>query len=193
MPARLKTISIADSMLRGGSPMYAGFEYESIPLANIFLDAKNPRIVTQTKLNSQKEILKYLFEHENLEGFIKKIATEGKNQGAERPYVVKTGGTYTVVEGNTRIAAYKILTGLLSAPKNYAASIPQISEKAKGSLLMVDCSIAPNRDALLPIRAHQLALEVADPVRAKAVAQPELGLRPAQRRVLSQIRSSHIR
>ena len=134
--------------------MYAGFKYHGIPLANISLDARNPRIVTQKTLSLQKDILRYLFEHEDLEAFIKKIAAEGKNQGAERPYVIKTGSHYTVVEGNTRIAAYKVLTGLLTAPNDFAASVPHISDKAKGSLLDVDCSIAPNRDALLPIMAN---------------------------------------
>lgn len=134
--------------------MYGTFKYNSIPLAKIFLDAKNPRIVTQKKLSTQNEILKYLFEHEDLELFIRKIATEGKNQGAERPYVVKVGDKYTVVEGNTRIAAYKVLTGLLTPPHGYASSVPNIAEKAKGALLDVDCSIAPSRDALLPIMAN---------------------------------------
>jgi len=92
--------------------MYSGFKYESIPLKDIALDDRNPRIVTQAKLSSHDERLAYLFEYEDLERFIKKISSEGKNVGAERPYVVKTGSRYTVIEGNTRIAAYKVLTGL---------------------------------------------------------------------------------
>ena len=54
--------------------MYSGFKYDSIPLRDIILDDRNPRIVTQTKLSSQAEILAYLFKHEDLEAFIKKIA-----------------------------------------------------------------------------------------------------------------------
>jgi hypothetical protein len=124
-----------------------------LPLKDIALDERNPRIVTQVKLSSQQEILGYLFEHEDLESFIKKIASEGKNQGAERPYVVKTSSSYTVIEGNTRIAAYKILTGVLTPPKEFAVSVTGISKAFKSSLLSVDCSIAPSRDALLPIMA----------------------------------------
>lgn len=135
-----------------GQKMYASFKYDSIPLKDIVLDDKNPRIVTQVKLSSQPEILQYLYEHEDLDGFIKKIVAEGKNPGAERPYVVKDKQTYTVIEGNTRIAAYKILTGLLKPPAEYGAA-PHISPKTKAALLSIDCSIAPNRDALLPIMA----------------------------------------
>lgn len=134
--------------------MYSKFKYEPVALKDIVLDDRNPRIVTQTKLSNQAEILEYLFEHEDLADFIKKIAAEGKNHGAERPYVIKSGPDYTVIEGNTRIAAYKLLTGTMSAPKDYATAIPQISDDVKASMLMVDCSIAPDRDALLPIVAN---------------------------------------
>lgn len=133
--------------------MFSKFEFEPVELKDIVLDDRNPRIVTQAKLSTQAKILEYLFEHEDLASFIKKIAAEGKNHGAERPYVIKSGPNYTVIEGNTRIAAYKLLTGIMAAPKDYATSIPQISDDVKDSMLMVDCSIAPNRDALLPIVA----------------------------------------
>lgn len=135
--------------------MFSGFKYESVPLADISLDDRNPRIVTQAKLASQQEILGYLIEYAELEIFIKKIATEGKNQGAERPYVVKgKGNSYTVIEGNTRIAAYKVLTGLLVPPKAFGISVPSISKAFKTSLQSIDCSVAPSREALLPIMAN---------------------------------------
>jgi hypothetical protein len=132
--------------------MFSTFQYETIALGNIDLDDRNPRIVTQTKLTDQDEILAYLYEHEELDTFIKKIVHEGKNRGAERPYVVSEGKKYIVVEGNTRIAAYKVLTGLLNPPKHQPAA-PPISDAVKASLASVDCSIAPSRDALLPIMA----------------------------------------
>jgi hypothetical protein len=131
--------------------MYAGFKYASLPLKDIELDERNPRIVSQKQLSNQNEILAYLYENEELEAFIKKIASEGKNFGAERPYVVKKGTGYIVIEGNTRVAAYKVLTGLIKPPQDY--SVPHISDATKTSLLSVDCTVAPNRDALMPIMA----------------------------------------
>jgi hypothetical protein len=140
-------------MLRGGKRgMFASFKYGSIPLKDIALDERNPRIVTPARLKSQAEILQYLYEHEGLEDFVKKIASEGKNIGAERPYVVKNNNEYVVVEGNNRIAAYKLLTGLLTPPSEYGPP-PHVSSDTKTALLSVDCSIAPTRDALLPIMA----------------------------------------
>lgn len=134
--------------------MYSDFKYEEIDLKNINLDPRNPRILAPEAPKSEDEILEYLFDYEDLEKFIKKIATEGKNKGAERPYIVQNGKNYIVIEGNTRIAAYKVLTGLLTAPKKYLASTPKISRTLKSSLLKVDCSIAPSRDALLPVMAN---------------------------------------
>lgn len=133
--------------------MFKNFKYESVALKDIILDDRNPRIVTQKKLTSQAKILEYLFEHEDLASFVNKIASEGKNHGAERPYIIKSGANYTVIEGNTRIAAYKLLTGHMSAPKDYVTSIPSVSQDIKDSMLMVDCSIAPSRDALMPLMA----------------------------------------
>lgn len=133
--------------------MFSKFQYEPLPLGNISLDDKNPRIVVQTPLTSQEAILAYLFEHEDLATFIRRIAHAGKNKGAERPYVVKKGTKYVVVEGNSRIAAYKVLAGLMKPPAAYGSQLPDVSDDLKSSLLVVDCTIAPNRDALLPIMA----------------------------------------
>lgn len=50
--------------------------------------------------------------------------------------------------------AYKLLTGLIAPPKEYAGTVSVISSAAKKALLSVDCGIAPNRDPLLPIMVN---------------------------------------
>jgi hypothetical protein len=134
--------------------MFADFKNSSISLGKIMLDDRNPRIVSQKILRSQTEILKYFFEHEKLEAFIKKIANEGLNPGAELPYVIKNGINYKVIEGNTRIAAYKLLARLINPPKGYENTIPLISNELNADLQKVECIIAPSRDSLLPIMAN---------------------------------------
>lgn len=133
--------------------MFAKFEYKKIPLAQIQLDTRNPRVVTLEPLETQVEIIAYFFEHEDLAGFIKKIAHEGRNVGAERPYLVQEGDGYTVIEGNTRIAAYKLLKKLEEPPTEYSDAVPAISSVLEQSLDEIECSIAPNRDTLRPIMA----------------------------------------
>lgn len=136
--------------------MYEKFKYERVALSLIRLDNRNPRIVTQERLATEGEILTYLFEYEDLASFIKTVAGEGRNPGAERPYVVKDGKGYVVIEGNTRIATYKLLTGQCSAPEPYTGSVPLVPQSMRDELVSVDVAIAPNRDALMTImaRAH---------------------------------------
>lgn len=133
--------------------MFKKFKYENVPLSQIRLDERNPRIVTADKLKTEDAIVEYFFEHENLLDFIKKIANQGKNPGAERPYIVKEGKGYVVIEGNTRIASYKVLTGELKPPAQYVGQIPNASKELISSLQSIDSSIAPSRDAMLPIMA----------------------------------------
>ena len=136
--------------------MYEKFKFDRVGLSLIDLDDKNPRIVTPQRLTSPEQILRYFFEHEDLSTFVKMIAVEGRNPGAERPYVIRSGKRYVVVEGNTRIATYKLLTGQLLAPEAYGSGLPHISDDRKEELLSVDVAIAPSRDALMGImaRAH---------------------------------------
>lgn len=136
--------------------MYEKFKFERIALSLIRLDDRNPRIVTPEKLSTQDEIIEYLFEHEELAAFIKTIVSEGRNPGAERPYVIRDGKAYVVIEGNTRIAAYKLLTGQLMPPDQYKSAVPSLDQSIKDELLSVDVAIAPSRDSLMTImaRAH---------------------------------------
>lgn len=134
--------------------MFKEFTFKAIALEDIQLDKRNPRIVTIEPLKSQDAIIEYMFAHEGLADFIAKIFLERKNEGAERPYVVKQDGHYVVIEGNTRIAAYKLLCGLLSPPPQYAARVPAIDAAFRASLMTVDCSVAPSREAMLPIMAN---------------------------------------
>ncbi|WP_156347002.1 hypothetical protein [Sphingomonas sp. Leaf33] len=133
--------------------MFDNFTYSSVPLEKIELDVRNPRLVTLKPLKTEVEIVDYMFAHERLGELLEKIASESRNVGAERPYVVKCGNRYTVIEGNRRIATYKLLTGLLKPAKQYQAKIPAITEESKSKLLNIECSIAPSRDDLLPIMA----------------------------------------
>lgn len=133
--------------------MFDEFQRKTINLEEISLDSQNPRIVTLEPLATEAEIIGYFFDHEGLADFTKKIAGEGLNPGAETPFVVKKGKHFVVVEGNTRIAAYKLLTGLAKPPADHIASVPAVAGKLKQSLLSVECAVAPDRESLLPIMA----------------------------------------
>ncbi|MEG9268027.1 hypothetical protein [Qipengyuania sp. Mu-71] len=138
--------------------MFSKFSYEQLPLASIDLDSQNPRLVGDADFTSETEIVDYLFEHEALADLISKIVAEGKNRGAEQPYVIKakSKNRYIVIEGNRRVASYKLLTGELTAPAEYADKVPDISDEFADTLRVVDVTIAPSRSSLDKIvaRAH---------------------------------------
>jgi hypothetical protein len=134
--------------------MFEEFSLADIPLDKISLDTRNPRLVTRKPLASQQEIIDYLFEHEELTTFLQKVVGEGRNPGAERPYVIESATGYVVVEGNTRIAAYKLLAGLESAPAKHKAKVPVAPASLKNRLETIECSVAPDRESLLPIMAN---------------------------------------
>ena len=134
--------------------MFENFSYESIPLGSIALDIRNPRLVTLKPLKNEAEIVDYMFAHERLSELLEKIASESRNVGAERPYVVKSGSGFTVIEGNRRIATYKLLAGLIKPSKKYQAKIPAIDGTLLDKLKTIECSVAPSRDDLLPIMAN---------------------------------------
>lgn len=135
--------------------MFSKFKYEQVPLSAISLDLQNPRIVSQKSLKNEDEVVEYLFEHEDLLDFIERVVSEGKNRGAELPYIVRAGkNKFTVIEGNTRIAAYKLLTGELNPPAAYAEDVPIASQELQDTLRLVDCSIAPSRASLDRIMAR---------------------------------------
>lgn len=134
--------------------MFKDFQYRSVPLSHIKLDSQNPRVISEKPLASERELLEYLYDNEDLAKFVQKISRETKNPAAERPYVVKEGDHYTVVEGNSRIAAYKVLTGQLDPPKDHDEPLPKMDADDIEQLLTVDVAIAPNRERLMPILAE---------------------------------------
>lgn len=134
--------------------MFDDFDVIELDIKTIKLDPLNPRLVNMPDTISEDGIIQFLFAHHDLAAFLQKLAREGHNPAAEIPYVVADGETYTVVEGNTRIAAYKLLTGVRTASADYASLVPRISKERQDKFQTIRCSLAPNRDALLPIMAN---------------------------------------
>jgi hypothetical protein len=129
------------------------FAIANIETKNIDLDLENPRIVGE-RASNQDEVLAYFFMHEKLSEMLAKIAANGVNPAAELPYLIRNGDRHTVIEGNTRMAAYKLLAGSLKAPKEYKHLVPNVSEAIKAACSKVRCAIAADRDELKPIQAE---------------------------------------
>jgi len=85
---------------------------QAIPLSKLRLDPENPRLPEQTKAKhpSQEQLLDMMVRRFSLEALGKSFADHGYFP-QEPMVVVRPGnGTYTVVEGNRRLAALSLLT-----------------------------------------------------------------------------------
>jgi hypothetical protein len=129
------------------------FSIEALDTNTIDLDYENPRIVGEPP-KSEEDIVSYLFQFEGLKDLIENIASGGVNQAAELPYVMRNGDRYIVIEGNTRMTAYRLLSGSLKAPPRFAGLVPKVSEEIVNQCKKVRCAIADNRDQLRRLQAE---------------------------------------
>lgn len=81
-----------------------------IPIDDIELDAKNPRIGLQSDINPgimDQEELKFYLERKNVVAFEKLKASIKENKGIVNPvWVLKEGNKYKILEGNTRLVIF---------------------------------------------------------------------------------------
>ncbi|NPE28627.1 ParB N-terminal domain-containing protein [Methanococcoides sp. SA1] len=84
-----------------------------IPIDDIELDAKNPRIGLQADMGSgpmDQEEIKFFLERKNVVAFEKLKASLKENKGIINPvWVMNIGQKYRILEGNTRLVIYQQL------------------------------------------------------------------------------------
>lgn len=128
--------------------MTDGWKTKPYSVANLHLDAKNPRLGRETLSRAPREIIQYLFEHDKAFEVASSIAIRGYFPN-EPLLVVEENGRHIVVEGNRRLAALKALRepGLLEG--SLERKVERISRQIKdlGAIAKVPITIAPNRRA----------------------------------------------
>jgi hypothetical protein len=119
--------------------------YKIIKVSSLRLDDRNPRLTRDGKYDSPRDIIQYLFEHEDTMQVAQSIATRGFFS-SEPLLAVKQENAFVVLEGNRRLAALKSLLNpdLLEGPSHRA--IEKLATKAAGrDLTSVPVVVAPNR------------------------------------------------
>lgn len=121
------------------------FETKTIPVGQLMLDTKNPR---HGELESQRAAIESLIASQRQKLVV--LANDILNNGLspiERLMVLKSKNGYTVVEGNRRLTAIKLLNNpALADGSPIAAAIKRLSSKGSAPS-QADCSIAPSRKA----------------------------------------------
>ena len=122
-------------------------EKRTIPVESLLLDVENPR---HERVQTQGQAIDAVIEDQGAK--LVRLATDVAEKGLspiDRMLVIKNRGkqTYTVVEGNRRITAVKLLRNPdLAAGSPFEKEFRELST-GKGVPSEVDCAIAPSRDA----------------------------------------------
>lgn len=117
-------------------------------VAGLHLDPKNPRLGRETEARTPRDIIQYLFEHDDAIEIAESIATRGYFPN-EPLLAVKEGGRLVVIEGNRRLAALKALRepGLLEGSYGRQAERASRRLATSTSIAEVPVTVAPTRKA----------------------------------------------
>lgn len=133
-----------------------------INLNNLKFDAKNPRLPVRLQgITDENKVIDYMVKYGNIIELMLSIAETGYSDAEPLLVVKETDGTYTVVEGNRRLAALK----LLSKPeltKVRTQSIKDVISDAKNIPTEIPCILYPNREDVLDYLGYRHITGVKD-------------------------------
>jgi hypothetical protein len=122
---------------------------QDIAVADLLLDADNPRLPEDRQGTSQATLLRYLYDNSALDELVRSLADNGFFQ--HEPLIAVAGpgrGKYTALEGNRRLAALKILLGVPEAKEEEIE--PDLDEKPTkrrlDELAAVPCYVVADRE-----------------------------------------------
>jgi hypothetical protein len=125
--------------------MNSYWPYKVKKVSNLKLDHRNPRLTRDGKYDSPREIIQYLFEHEDTLQVAQSIATRGFFSN-EPLLAVKDGNAYVIVEGNRRLAALKVLLNPDLIDGSMRKALERLAARSTGrDLSNVPVIIAPSR------------------------------------------------
>ena len=111
-------------------------------------DVSNPRLPTRVKGAGQDEILSYLALKTNISGLMVSIGENGFFQGEAIVVMKEESGRFTVLEGNRRLTALKLLNRPELIPTT-AGSLRAIVESAKHKPDQLPAYVVPRREDAL--------------------------------------------
>jgi len=126
-----------------------------VPIEQLLLDAENPRFGGSTVDLDQEALLKELYGKYYLDDLLVSMARNG--YFSEEPLIGVPAGTdreekplYTVVEGNRRLTALRLLVFPTDREKLGARGIPEATEDVLDSLRQVPVKVYPTRTDVTP-------------------------------------------
>lgn len=130
---------------------YSKWPERSISVVTTLLDQRNPRIPPSDEPFTQRDLLAELVFHDKVYELARNIVTNGYYP-VESLIVIRVNNKLTVVEGNRRLAALKLLCAPEAAPEEFKARFTSLSNRIdKVTIKKVKVVISPNREAAAPI------------------------------------------
>jgi len=123
-------------------------EIAYIPLENLIFDPENPRLPPEIARSNEQRIIDYMLREANLLELMQAIAQNGYFRSEPLLVVPEKPGKFTVVEGNRRLAALKLLANpaLASVKQN---SVKEIAPSEDKDLKSIPCITHKKRDDVL--------------------------------------------
>lgn len=121
---------------------------ENIETEKLDFDPQNPRFYRLGRVLNLEETIEEMLEDEGVQDLMYSIGTKGYFLG-EPILVVATGDRFTVVEGNRRLIAVKLLNGQIAAPPRRVRTIEQVISDSTFHPVSLPCVICDNRGDVL--------------------------------------------
>lgn len=121
-------------------------DIQYLPVDELRLDAENPRLPERVRGRPQSEILRFLYENAVLEEIAQSFMDHGFFRNEPLIVTRENGQSYTVIEGNRRLATLKVLRG---APE--ADDLNLLVESSPGrieQLAEVPCFVVSRREEI---------------------------------------------
>ena len=123
-------------------------KHEKIPVTNLILDSKNPRLPKSMSNKSEKEIINFLLSDASLIELMLAISKNDFFEGEQLLVVPDEGDKYLVVEGNRRLSAVKLLHNP-ELGEVYKSKIEQVIREAEHKPTDLPCLIFEDKDEIL--------------------------------------------
>ena len=111
-------------------------ELRPVKVKDLHFDPKNPRLPEDVRINGDEKILEWMLKFGNIIELMESIAATGYSSAEPVLAVKREQGGYTVVEGNRRLAAVKLLNSPDSAPlrKNAVREVAENARRPAGQI-----------------------------------------------------------
>lgn len=127
-------------------PDFSAWELKTLSVDNIRLDPKNPRLPEDLAGKSQAKIIAHLLEEEDIITIAKSIRDNGVFID-KVPIIVNEKGKFTVIDGNRRLTALKLIRNPDLAPKRKSKQYEMISKSIDiEQLQKINVAVAPSRE-----------------------------------------------